>query len=139
MEKQSTSTDGGKQRRLISTGAAYEDIAAYSRAVVDGNWIFISGTVGLDPATGAIPTTIEEQMDCIFTTLSHTLAQANAALADVVRIRCFLVDKNDIEPMARGLSRYLDKIRPANTTVIVDLPVDGAKIEIEVTALRRST
>jgi len=130
---------GTQQRRLISSGSAYEDIAAYSRAVVDGKWIFISGTVGLDPATGVIPGDFDEQMDCIFATISHTLEQAGATLADIVRVRSFLVDKKDIEPMARGLSKYLDKIRPANTTVIVALPVDGAKIEIEVTALRQTT
>ncbi len=139
MGTQSTSAHDDRQRRLISSGSIYEDIAAYSRAVVDGEWIFVSGTVGLDPGTGVIPGSFDEQMDCIFATISHALAQAGATLADIVRVRSFLVDKKDIESMSRGLSRYLDKVRPANTTVIVELPVDGARVEIEVTARRRIT
>ena len=139
MGTQSTSAHDDGQRHLISSGSIYEDSAAYSRAVVDGEWIFVSGTVGLDPGTGVILSGFDDQIDCIFATISHTLAQAGATLADIVRVRSFLVDKKDIESMARGLSRYLDKVRPANTTVIVELPVDGARIEIEVTALRRTT
>jgi enamine deaminase RidA (YjgF/YER057c/UK114 family) len=138
MGSQSASEHDDGKRRLISSGSKYEDIAAYSRAVIDGNWIFISGTVGLDPQTGAIPDGFDEQMDCIFSNMSYTLAQAGATLADIVRVRCFLIDKSDIESMAKGLNRYLGKVRPANTTVIVELPVEGARIEIEVTALRRS-
>jgi len=124
-------------RRLISSGSKYEELAAYSRAVVVGDWIFISGTVGFDPEDGAIPADFDAQMDQIFATLKATLAEADASLADIVRVRCFLVDGDYVMPMAAKLREYLGDIRPTNTTVITELAAQGALIEIEVTALRR--
>jgi len=124
-------------RQLISSGSKWEKMAAYSRAVVDGKWIFVSGTVGFDPETGALPEDFDAQMDRIFANIAAALTQAHASLADIVRVRCFLTDVGNVEAMSRGLRKYLSAVRPANTTVIVGLAAKGAKIEIEVTALRR--
>ncbi len=136
-EDRNMSGNAGR-RRLISSGSKFEEMAAYSRAVVDGDWIFVSGTLGLDPETGTVPDGLEAQMDCIFASISNALAAGGATLADIVRTRCYLIDAADITAMAAVLRRYLGDVRPANTTVIVALPVDGARIEIEVTARRRA-
>lgn len=125
------------ERSLISSGSKWEDLAGYSRAVVQGDWIFVSGTVGANP-DGSIPADFDAQMDNIFTILNDTLEQAAASLADIVRVRCYLVDDQHLDRMAPKLRQYLGDIRPANTTVLARLAVEGALVEIEVTALRRS-
>ena len=124
------------ERTLISSGSKWEALAGYSRAVVQGDWIFVSGTVGASP-DGSIPAGFDAQMDNIFAILGHTLEQAGASLEDIVRIRCYLVDGAYLERMAPKLREYLGDVRPANTTVIVKLAVTGALIEIEATALRQ--
>ena len=124
------------ERTLISSGSKWEALAGYSRAVVQGDWIFVSGTVGASP-DGSIPADFDAQMDNIFAILDHTLERAGASLEDIVRIRCYLVDDTYLDHMAPKLREYLGDVRPANTTVIVKLAVAGALIEIEVTALRR--
>lgn len=124
-------------RSLISSGSKWEELAAYSRAVVDGDWIFVSGTVGFNPADSSLPADFDQQMDNIFSNISAALAQADSELADIVRVRCFLVDAKYVQPMSRKLKQYLGGIRPANTTVITALAAEGALIEIEVTAMRR--
>jgi enamine deaminase RidA (YjgF/YER057c/UK114 family) len=125
------------ERSLISSGSKWEDLAGYSRAVVQGDWIFVSGTVGANP-DGSIPADFDAQMDNIFAIVADTLEQAEASLADIVRVRCYLVDDQHLDGLAPKLRQYLGDVRPANTTVLARLAVEGALIEIEVTALRRS-
>ena len=127
----------GQARTLISSGSKWEELAAYSRAVVDGDWIFMSGTVGFDPADSSVPEDFDQQMDNIFSNIANALAKADAELADIVRVRCFIADAKYIVPMSAKLHQYLGDIRPANTTVVTQLAADGALIELEVTALRR--
>ena len=127
----------GQVRTLISSGSKWEELAAYSRAVVDGDWIFVSGTVGFNPEDSSIPQDFDQQMDNIFSNISSALAKADAELADIVRVRCFIVDTEYVVPMSRKLHQYLGDIRPANTTVVTQLAAEGALIELEVTALRR--
>jgi len=127
----------GQERTLISSGSKWEELAAYSRAVVDGDWIFLSGTVGLNPEDHTIPQDFDQQMDNIFSIVSIALAKADAELADIVRVRCFIVDTEYVVPMSAKLRQYLEDIRPANTTVVTQLAAEGALIELEVTALRR--
>lgn len=129
----------GEERTLISSGSKWEEMAAYSRAVVDGDWIFLSGTVGFDRKDGTIPPDFDQQMDNIFSNISMALAKADAELADIVRVRCFIVDAKYVLPMSNKLSQYLRDIRPANTTVVAGMAAEGALIELEVTALRRKT
>ncbi len=127
----------GQERTLISSGSKWEELAAYSRAVVDGDWIFLSGTVGFNPEDNTIPQDFDQQMDNIFSNVSIALANADAELADIVRVRCFIVDTEYVVPMSAKLRQYLENIRPANTTVVTQLAAEGALIELEVTALRR--
>ena len=121
-------------KNRIFSGSPFEDIAGYSRAVIDGDWIFISGTVGTLPETGNIPESIEDQMNQIFAIITATLGEADATLADVVRCRVFICDVSYLDAVSRLLGSYFNDIRPANTTLIAGIPAPGAKVEIEVTA-----
>lgn len=127
------------ERRLIKSGSKWEELAAYSRALVAGNWVFVSGTVGFNPKDSSISPDFDVQMDQIFTNISWALTQADARLEDIVRVRCFLVDAIYVEAMSRKLHQYLGDVQPTNTTVIVALAAEGALIEVEVTALKRTT
>ena len=127
----------GAARTLISSGSKWEDLAAYSRAVVDGDWVFVSGTVGFDPADSSLPADFDQQMDNIFSNITRALAQADAKLADIVRVRCYLVSTEYVQAMSTKLHQYLSDVRPTNTTIITALAAEGALIEIEVTALKR--
>lgn len=127
----------GETRTLISSGSKWEELAAYSRAVVDGDWIFVSGTVGFNPEDSSISEDFNQQMDQIFTNITHALVEADAELQDIVRVRCFIVDTKYVMQMSKKLHQYLGDVRPTNTTVVTQLAAEGALIEIEVTALRR--
>ena len=124
-------------RTLIGSGSRTEDLAAYSRAVVDGDWVLVSGTIGLDPVTGVLPESARAQAENAFATIGVALARAHATFEDVVRTRVYVTSKEEIGEVAAVLKKHFDSIRPANTTIICQLPVDGAKVEIEVTARRR--
>lgn len=127
----------GAERSLISSGSKWEELAAYSRAVVDGNWVFVSGTVGFNPADSSLPAEFDQQMDNIFSNIVKALAQADAELADIVRVRCYLVKAEYVPAMSKKLHQYLHDIRPTNTTIVTALAAEGALIEVEVTALKR--
>ena len=121
-------------RRFISSGSPYEELAGYSRAVVDGDWVFVSGTVGQDFATMTMPETAAGQAEQALDTIEAALAQAGAAPADVVRVRVYVPDRGDVVAVSGVIKRRLGAARPANTTVCCPLAVEGAKVEIEVTA-----
>ncbi|PCI51778.1 MAG: hypothetical protein COB49_01045 [Alphaproteobacteria bacterium] len=124
-------------RKLISSGSKWEKMAAYSRAVVEDDWVFVSGTVGFNPKDKAIPESFDLQMDYIFQNITRALTQANSSLADIVRVRSFLTDKKYVAAMSQKLRQYLGDVLPTNTTIIVELAAEGAKVEIEVTAHKR--
>ncbi len=121
-------------RKLISSGSSFEELAGYSRAVVDGEWVFVSGTTGFDYAAGVISDDVIEQTQQTFRNIAEALAKAGAALTDVVRVRVFIADRDDFETVARVLGEHLRDIRPANTTVVCALVDERMKVEIEVTA-----
>ncbi len=125
-------------RRAIGSGSPWEALAGYSRAVVDGDWVFVSGTVGADFSTGRFPPAVEAQSDLALDTIAAALAQAGASLADVVRVHVYVPDRADVPAVSQVLKRRMAPNRPANTTVCCALAVAGAKVEIEVTALRAS-
>ncbi|HET7834883.1 MAG TPA: RidA family protein [Variovorax sp.] len=125
-------------RTFIQSGSRWEELAGYSRAVVDGDWIFVSGTVGQDFASGDFPDTAERQCGLALDTIEGALAQAQASLADVVRVRVYVPDRADVIAVSGVLKRRLGDNRPANTTLCSALAVEGAKVEIEVTARRRA-
>jgi len=120
--------------QFIQTGSQWEELAGYSRAVIDGDWVFISGTVGQDFASGTFPATAREQTQRAMTTIMETLAEAKCTLNDVVRVRVFVPNRDDVVAVSMVLREVFGTHRPANTTICTPLPVPGAKVEIEVTA-----
>ena len=124
-------------RRLISSGSSFEKLAGYSRAVVDGDWIFVAGTTGYDYASMTISSDLVEQTHQCFRNIKAALAQAGAGLEDVVRVRYLLTDRAYFEKVAPIFGQYFAGILPASTAEIVGLVDAAMKIEIEVTARKR--
>jgi enamine deaminase RidA (YjgF/YER057c/UK114 family) len=124
-------------RQHISSGSRFETEIGYSRAVVAGEWIFVSGTTGFDYATMAISDDVREQAAQCFKNIAAALAQAGASLDDVVRVHYLLPNTADFEPCWPVLRQYLAQARPAATMFSAGLLDPRMKIEIEVTALRR--
>ena len=125
-------------RQLISTGSPFEKTAGYSRAVVQGDWCFVSGTTGYDYATMTMPDTIEQQTRNCMTTIAAALEEGGFALADVVRAHYYITDRKDVDTVFPILGEYFGDIRPAATMIVCQLNKPEMKIEIEATALRRS-
>jgi enamine deaminase RidA (YjgF/YER057c/UK114 family) len=124
-------------RWTISSGSKFEEMAGYSRAVVDGEWIFVSGTAGYDFATGMISSDAAEQARQSLATISRTLEQAGASLGDIVRVRVYLSDRSDVIAVSTVLGQTFSDPRPTNTTIICGFAMEEMKVELEVTALRR--
>jgi len=120
-------------RRLISSGSPFEEVAGYSRAVVDGKWVFVAGTSGF--ANGEIAESVLDQTEQAFATIIAALAEAESGLSDVVRVRVFLTDA--AERIAPILGKHFKGIRPANTTLVCTLVDPRMKVEIEVTARKK--
>jgi enamine deaminase RidA (YjgF/YER057c/UK114 family) len=125
------------QRTLISSGSPFEAEIAYSRAVVQGDWIFVSGTTGFDYATMTIADRVESQAEQCLKNIDHALSQAGATLADVVRVHYILPNGDDFARCWPVLRRYFGDVRPAATMICAKLLDPRMLIEIEVTALRR--
>lgn len=125
-------------RRLISTGSPLEKTAGYSRAVIDGEFAFVSGTTGYDYATMTMPEGAVAQARNAFGTISKVLDDAGFSLKDVVRATYYLVDRADAQDVLAICGTFLGEIRPAATLVVVTALIDPKmKVEIEVTAKRR--
>ena len=124
-------------RRLISSGSRFEEEIGYSRAVVDGDLIFVSGTTGYDYSTMTIVEDIAGQCDQTFRNIAAALAQADATLDDVVRVLFIIPRREDWEPCWPIVKRYLGNARPASTLIHAGLQTDAMRIEIEVTAKRQ--
>ncbi len=123
-------------RRLISTGSPFEKEAGYSRAVVDGDWCFVSGTTGYDYATMTMPETVEEQAANALSTIRKALEEAGFSMKDVVRARYMVADRADVGASFRAVGAVFGDIRPAATMIVCELVETAMKIEIEVTARR---
>ena len=126
-------------RRLISSGSPYEAEAGYSRAVVDGEWIFVAGTTGFDYARMTIADDPAEQARQAFRNIETALAEAGAQLADVVRVRYYVREMADWAAIVPVLGETFGQIRPAATALVCGLVDPRMKIEIEVTARRGSS
>ena len=124
-------------RRLISSGSTFEQEIGYSRAVVDGEWIFISGTTGFDYAAMTISDDIVEQTEQCFRNIRQALAEAGATVDDIVRVTYILPDGTQFKQCWPVLRKYLGQIRPAATMICAGLADPRMRIEIEVTARRR--
>jgi enamine deaminase RidA (YjgF/YER057c/UK114 family) len=125
-------------RRLISSGSPFEAAGGYSRAVVDGEWIFVAGTTGFDYAAMTIADDPAEQTRQALRNIERALAEAGASLADIVRARYYVPDAADWPHIMPVLGEAFGAIRPAATAIICGLVDPRMKIEIEVTARRAS-
>jgi enamine deaminase RidA (YjgF/YER057c/UK114 family) len=124
------------ERRLISSGSSFEAQIGYSRAVVDGGWVHVSGTTGFDYATMTIADGLLEQAAQCLRNLETALEEAGCSFADVVRVRYILPDRADFEPCWPLLREAFGDVRPAATMLECGLLDPRARIEIEVTARR---
>ncbi len=120
--------------RRISSGSSFETLAGYSRAVVDGEYVHVSGTTGFDYAAMTIADDLVAQTHRCFANIDAALREAGLTLDDVVRARYLLVDARDFERVAPIFGQYFATARPAATAMIVGLVDPRMKIEIEVTA-----
>lgn len=121
-------------RRLISSGSEFEAQIEYSRAVVDGDWVFVSGTTGFDYATMQISDDVAIQAEQTWRNIAAALTEAGAGFADIVRVRYIVPNAADWEPCWPVLRRVLGDVRPAATLIHAGLQDPRMKIEIEVTA-----
>jgi len=133
-----TQDDRGGQRRLISTGSPFEKTAGYRRAVVDGDWCFVSGTTGYDYASMAMPESVEEQTRNCLSTIRAALTEGGFELADVVRAHYYVTSRSYVSRVFPILGEAFGDIRPAATMIVCELNEPEMKIEIEVTALKRN-
>jgi enamine deaminase RidA (YjgF/YER057c/UK114 family) len=126
------------KRRLIASGSTFEQEIGYSRAVVQGDWIFVSGTTGFDYATMSIAEGVVAQAEQCLKNIESALREAGASLADVVRVTYILPNGADFRKCWPVLRKRFGDVRPAATMISAGLADPRMKIEIEVTALRQS-
>ncbi|MCA3352016.1 MAG: RidA family protein [Roseomonas sp.] len=122
------------ERRLISSGSKFEAEIGYSRAVVDGDYVWVSGTTGYDYATMTIAPDVVAQAEQCFANVSRALAEAGCSLDDVVRVLTIVPRREDWEPCWPVFRKHFGKARPASTLIHAGLQTDSMRIEIEVTA-----
>ncbi len=121
-------------RKLISSGSEFESKIGYSRAVADGDYVFVSGTTGFDYGSMSISEDPAEQADQCFKNIEKALFEAGSSLEQVVRVHYILPEKSDFEPCWPIFKKYFEKVRPAATMFVAGLLDERMKIEIEVTA-----
>lgn len=126
------------KRKLISSGSDFEEQIGYSRAVVVGNMIFVSGTTGYNYEAMSISEDIVEQTSQCLKNIEKALQEADATLTDVVRVTYILPNAKDFEKCWPVLKQYFGKIKPAATMISAGLAHEQMKIEIEVTAIKAS-
>jgi enamine deaminase RidA (YjgF/YER057c/UK114 family) len=125
-------------RRLISSGSSFEQQIGYSRAVVDGDWIFVSGTTGFDYSTMTLCEGVVAQCEQCFVNIEAALRQAGSSLRDVVRVHYILPDPREFEACWPVMQKYFGEVRPAATMFSAGLIDPRVRIEIEVTARKQT-
>jgi enamine deaminase RidA (YjgF/YER057c/UK114 family) len=125
-------------RRLISSGSKFEQDIGYSRAVVDGEWVFVSGTTGFNYATMTIEDDVVAQCEQTLKNIGAALEKAGATFEDVVRVHYLITPGEDFERCWPVVGKVFGNIRPAIVVMVVGLTDPRMKIEIEVTALVRA-
>ena len=123
-------------RRLISSGSTFEEQIGYSRAVVDGDWVFVSGTTGFDYSKMEIPEGLIAQTEQCLNNIEAALEQAGSSLRDVVRVTYVLPNAAEFRDCWPVLRKYFGEIRPAAMMISAGLADPRMRIEIEVTARR---
>jgi enamine deaminase RidA (YjgF/YER057c/UK114 family) len=122
-------------RRLISSGSTFEKSIGYSRAVVDGDWVFVSGTTGFDYSNMTIQDDAVAQCEQALRNIAAALKEAGASFSDVVRVHYLLTNAGDFERCWPAMGKVFGDVRPACTMMVVGLADPRMLIEIEVTAL----
>src|SRR5450631_3958179 len=125
-------------RRLISSGSTFEEQIGYSRAVVAGDWVFVSGTTGFDYETMSIAESLLDQTEQCLKNIEAALRKADSNLKDVVRVTYILPSGAEFEHCWPVLRKYFGETRPAATMISAGLADPRMKIEIEVTALKHA-
>jgi len=125
-------------RKLISSGSTFEQQIGYSRAVIDGDWIFVSGTTGFDYAAMTISDDIVVQVRQCIENIDSALQQAGSGLEDIVRVHYIVPTASEFERCWPVLREHFGRIRPAATMFSAGLADPRMKIEIEVTARKQS-
>ncbi len=123
-------------RQRISQGSEFEREIGYSRAIVDGRWVFVAGTTGFDYSTMTIADGVAAQAEQTLRNIDEALTRAGSCAADVVRVRYLLPDAADFEACWPILRTYFAEALPAATMMVVGLSDPRMRIEIEVTALK---
>lgn len=123
-------------RQRISQGSTFEEQVGYSRAVVDGRWVFVAGTTGFDYSTMTISDDVVAQVDQALANIADALERAGSSPDDVVRVTYLLPDADDFEACWPSLRRFFGTAKPAATMMVVGLQDPRMRIEIEVTALK---
>jgi enamine deaminase RidA (YjgF/YER057c/UK114 family) len=124
-------------RTLISSGSTFEAEIGYSRAVVQGDWVFVSGTTGFDYATMTIADGLVEQTEQCLKNIAAALEQAGSSLQDVVRVTYVLPNGAEFSECWPVLRKYFGDVRPAAMMISAGLADPRMRIEIEVTALKQ--
>ena len=124
------------KRQWITSGSTFEAQIGYSRAVVAGDWVFVSGTTGFDYATMTISDDVVTQAEQCLQNIATALAEAGCTLDDVVRVNYVLPDGADFEPCWPVLRQHFGKAKPAAMVITAGLLDPRMKIEIEVTACK---
>lgn len=126
------------KRQLISSGSTFEQEIGYSRAVVVGDWVFVSGTTGFDYSSMSIAEGLLEQTEQCLKNIDSALKQAGSSLADVVRVTYVLPNGSEFSECWPVLRKYFGEVRPAAMMISASLSDPRMRIEIEVTALKQS-
>lgn len=124
------------ERKRISSGSEFEDQFAYSRAIIQGNWCFVSGTTGYDYESMAMPESVADQAANAFATIQRTMTEGGFAIGDIVRVQYTITDAKFADEVQPVLRQFLAEVKPAATMVVAGLIKPEMKIEIEVTALK---
>lgn len=124
-------------RKLISSGSTFEAEIGYSRAVVDGRWVFVSGTTGFDYSTMTISPNVVDQSEQCLKNIGFALEQAGSCFSDIIKVTYILPDAAEFEKCWPVLRKYLGEVRPAAMMISAGLIDPRVRIEIEVTALKK--
>jgi enamine deaminase RidA (YjgF/YER057c/UK114 family) len=125
-------------RKLITSGSTFEKQIGYSRAVVAGDWVMVSGTTGFDYATMSISDDLLQQTEQCLKNIEAALREAGSSLKDVVRVTYILPNAGEFEQCWPVLRKYFGSVGPAATMIAAGLADPRIRIEIEVTALKGS-
>lgn len=120
----------------ISSGSSFEEKLGYSRAIITGDWAFVSGVTGYNYKSMDMPNNIAQQATNCFETIQSSLKEGGFSLSDTVRVQYTLTNSDLVDEIAPILKKYMGSIRPAATMVIANFIKPEMLVEIEITALK---